>query len=165
MTENDRRYLPTSPTCFVCGEHNPAGLQQRFFVEDDVVKTVLIPKVEHCGYANTVHGGIVATILDETMGWAANRELSRMCVTADITVRYRKPVPSDMESMVCARVTKASKRLVYLEGWIEGTNGETLARAEARFMPLSAEETKHIDEHMIYRDGEERPFADVSTIE
>lgn len=162
MSENGRRYLPTSPSCFVCGEHNQAGLQQRFFVEDDVVKTVLKPKIEHCGYANTVHGGIVATILDETMGWAANREMRRMCVTADITVRYRKPVPGDVESLVCARVTKASKRLVYLEGWIEGANGETLARAQGRFMPLSAEETKRIDKHMIYRDGEERPFADVA---
>ena len=108
-----------------------------------------------------MHGGIVATILDETMGWAANRAMRRMCMTADITVRYKMPVPGDVESVVCARVTKAAKRLVYLEGWIEGHDGQQLARAEARFMPLSAEETKLIDEHMIYRDGEERPFADV----
>jgi uncharacterized protein (TIGR00369 family) len=158
MTDNGRRYLPTSPTCFVCGEHNQAGLQQRFFVEDDVVKTVLRPKEHHCGYANTVHGGIVATILDETMGWAANRELRRMCITADITVRYKFPVPADVETLVCARVIKSNRRLVYLEGWIEDPDGQHLAKAEARFMPLSEEETKHIDDHMIYREHDERPF-------
>jgi hypothetical protein len=48
--------------------------------------------------------------------------------------------------------------LVYLEGWIEGDNGAVLAKAEARFMPLSEEETRLIDEHMIYRDEDERPF-------
>ncbi len=161
MTGNGRTYLPNSRTCFVCGEDNHAGLQQRFYVEGDIVKTLLNPKPHHCGYANTVHGGIVATILDETMGWAANREMRRMCMTADIAVRYKSPVPGDVESLVCARVTKSAKRLVYLEGWIEGRNGQVLARAEARFMPLSAEETKLIDEHMVYRDGEERPFEGV----
>ena len=159
MTTNGRRYLPNSKSCFVCGEENHAGLQQRFFVEDDVVKTLLNPKAHHCGYANTVHGGIVATILDETMGWAANRALQRMCITADITVRYKLPVPGDAESIVCARVTKANKRLVYLEGWIEDPGGQHLAKAEARFMPLSEEETRLIDEHMIYREGDERPVA------
>ena len=37
-----RRYLPNSTGCFVCGEDNPAGLRTRFFVEDGIVNTFAV---------------------------------------------------------------------------------------------------------------------------
>jgi len=158
-----KRYLPNSKSCFVCGEDNPAGLRTRFWVEEGLVKTLLEPATHHCGYDNVVHGGIVATILDETMGWAANRTMGRMCVTAELKVRYVKPVPGDRTTLVCACVTKSNKRIACLEGWIEDDGGERLALSEARFLPLSQAATQEVDAHLIYRGGEERPFGDEHT--
>ncbi|MDZ4861464.1 MAG: PaaI family thioesterase [Candidatus Hydrogenedentes bacterium] len=156
--ETPRVYLPNSRTCFVCGEENFAGLQLRFFVEDGRVKTLFRPKEHHCGYNNVVHGGIVAALLDETMAWAANRALARMTVTAELTVRYLRPVPGDRETIVCAEILRSNRRIAYGRAEIVDRHGQKYASAEGSFLPLSAEETLTIDEHLLYRGGEERVF-------
>ncbi|MDX9973864.1 MAG: PaaI family thioesterase [FCB group bacterium] len=153
-----KRYLPNSKSCFVCGEENVSGLQTRFYIEDDVVKAPLRPAEHHCGYANIVHGGITAAILDECMGWAASRVIQRMCFTADLSIRYLKHVPGDRELTACAQVVKGSKRLVQVTGWLQDAEGTEYARAEGRFVPLSAADTLKVDDALLYRGGEERVF-------
>ena len=157
-SENSPVYLPNSRSCFVCGEENIAGLQLRFFVEGDKIKTWFQPKPHHCGYPNVLHGGVVAALLDETIAWAANRSLARMTVTAELKLRYRKPVPGDRRMLVWAEITKSSRRIAYGIGAIVDEAGEEFARAEGSFIPLSAEQTLAIDDHLIYRCGEERVF-------
>ncbi|MBI5095904.1 MAG: PaaI family thioesterase [Candidatus Hydrogenedentes bacterium] len=153
-----RTYLPNSKTCFVCGEDNPAGLQTRFYVEDGMVKTILKAQHHHCGYRNVVHGGVVAAILDECMGWAAARVIGYMCVTGDLNIRYLRPVPGDQELVVCTEVVRSSKRMVHAKGNLVGHDGTEYARGEGRFLPLSAEETLNVDDNLLYRGGEERVF-------
>ena len=156
--ENNRVYLPNSRSCFVCGEENIAGLQLRFFLEDNKVKTWFWPKAHHCGYPNVLHGGVVAALLDETIAWAANRAMARMTVTAELKIRYRKPVPGDRNVLVWAEITKANRRIAYGRGAVVDETGEEFARAEGSFIPLSAEQTLAIDDHLIYRGDEERVF-------
>lgn len=153
-----RTYLPNSTWCFVCGEDNDAGLKTRFYVEDGLVKAKLLPRPEHCGYRNRVHGGIVASILDETMGWAAARAIGRMCLTGELTVRYLATVPGDRELTVSTGVEKSNKRLVLAHGEITDASGTVYARATGKFTPLSAEETLSVDDMLLYRGGEERLF-------
>jgi len=155
---SDRRYLPTSETCFVCGEGNIAGLQARFYVEEDKVKMPLTVAEHHCGYKNVVHGGVVAAALDETMGWAAARAIGRMCVTGDLSVRYLRPVPADVELTVSAWALRAHRRMVQTEGQMNSADGTVYARAEGRFLPLTAEETLLVDDALLYRGDEERVF-------
>jgi uncharacterized protein (TIGR00369 family) len=158
MNNNDRTYLPTSNSCFVCGSDNPIGLKRRFFVEDEVVKTVFQPEPDHCGFPNVLHGGLVATLLDETMGWAANRAMSRMTLTAEMTVRYLKSVPGDAPVHVHAEITKSHRRMCRTVGRVQSAEGEVFATAEARFLPLPLEETLHIDNHLVYQLGDEKVF-------
>jgi uncharacterized protein (TIGR00369 family) len=150
--------LPTSPHCFVCGEHNPAGLNARFHVANGFVKMPLTAGDRHCGYPNVVHGGVLAAALDECMGWAAARSIHRMCVTGELTVRYLKPVAPGPGFTVHAEVVRSSRRLVHTKGWITGPDGERHASAEGRFLPLSEQETLRVDDGLVYRGGEERVF-------
>ena len=154
----ERKYLPNSTGCFVCGLDNPAGLRMRFYVEDDIVKTPMRVHEHHVGYPNTVHGGIVAAALDECMAWAATRALSRMCVTAELTVRYVKRIPLDTELTVNASVVRAHRLLVYANGEIVDAEGGVFVRAEGKFTPLTDEETLTVDDGLVYRGGEERIF-------
>lgn len=154
----EKRYLPNSKTCFVCGEDNPSGLRTRFFVENGAVKMPLTAVGHHCGYENTVHGGVVAAALDECMGWAAARAIERMCVTAELTVRYLERVPVSEGLLVEAEVVRKHRRMVNTEARIVDADGKVLARAEGRFLPLSAEETLEVDDYLLYRGGEERVF-------
>jgi len=153
-----RKKLPISTSCFVCGAHNPAGLQSRFFVEDDTVCMPLAIKEHHCGYPDVAHGGIVASALDECMAWAATRALGLMCVTGKLTVRYLQPTPPKDGLEVRARVTKSNKRIAYAEAVLVDKEGVAYARSEGSFMPLTREQTLHIDDHMIYSGDEERLF-------
>lgn len=158
MTDNGRQNLPFSRTCFVCGDENHAGLQTRFYVEGGQVKTKIRPRDHHCGYKDVVHGGIVAAILDECMGWAAARSIERMCVTAELTVRYIQNVPQDRELTVVTDVEKANRRIVYTTGEFLDDEGVLYATAKGKFLPLSAEETLAVDDALVYTGGEERIF-------
>lgn len=158
IVNKKRTYLPTSPTCFVCGEHNHAGLQGTFYVEDDAVFMPLNIKDHHCGYPNVVHGGIVAAALDECMAWAATRAVGRMCVTGKLTVRYLDRTPAITGLLVKAVVTKSNRMLAYAEATLTDDTGKEYARAEGSFMPVSAEETIAVDDGLIYKGNEERVF-------
>ncbi|MEX2016076.1 MAG: PaaI family thioesterase [Candidatus Hydrogenedentales bacterium] len=157
-TFEGKLYLPNSHHCFVCGESNAAGLQTRFYIEEGLVKTRLQPQDHHCGYKDIVHGGVVAAVLDECMGWAASRALGRMCVTAELTIRYLKNVPADRPLTVATDVQKSNRLLAITHGRIEDDEGTLYARADAKFTPLSPEATIEVDDQLLYRGGEARLF-------
>jgi len=87
---------PNSANCFVCGRDNVNGLGLSFYElgPDEVMAEVVIPS-HFEGYPGIVHGGIVASMLDEIAGRAVlvgDHEHFRL--TAKLEIRYRKPVPS-----------------------------------------------------------------------
>ena len=110
-----------SKMCFVCGLQNPAGLKASFFeVEGDQLVALFTPCEKHQGYPGRLHGGLAATILDETIGRAMNIDQNGIWgVTVEFNVRYKKPVPLDTELRVVGRITNENRRL------FEGT-GEIL---------------------------------------
>ena len=156
--ESSRTPLPTSEHCFVCGEENPAGLQGRFYVEGAKVKLRLNAKPSHCGYDNTVHGGVIAAALDECMAWAGMRAIQRMCYTAELTVRYLRPLTLDADAVAETEVVRATARLIEARGEMVGADGTVYARAVGKFMPLTAEQTLAVDDALRYRGDEERVF-------
>ncbi len=78
--------------CFACGPANPYGLHMRFSAnEDTVVSRLTVP--DHLrGWSTMVHGGIISTILDEIMSWAAIHLLKKIIVTRSMTVDFKKPI-------------------------------------------------------------------------
>lgn len=78
--------------CFACGPANPAGLKMRFTANGDtVVSRLTVP--EHLrGWSDLVHGGVVATILDEIMSWTAIHLLKTIILTKSMTVDFKRPV-------------------------------------------------------------------------
>ena len=155
--------LPTSATCFICGEDNPCGLHGRFYLEGNRVVLPLCIDDNHCGYPGVVHGGIVAAALDECMGWAAACAIQRMCVTGELVVRYLKPTPPHVPLRVYAESTKKSRLLVKTTAWVEDEAGVRYAQAEGRFLPLTKEQTIEIDDGMCYKGDEVRVFEDIKT--
>src|SRR5262245_43229971 len=87
-----RKRLPNSAGCYVCGSANPRGLGVRFDREGQAVTARFVPHQDHCGYKDRVHGGVMAALLDEVMGWAPSVLKRRFCVAAEIIIRYLKPL-------------------------------------------------------------------------
>lgn len=81
--------------CFVCGRDNPIGLHLRFFVdEQNRVHAEFTPHAEHQSYPGVMHGGLISALFDETIGRAAIAQ-NFWCMTAELSVRYKKAVAID----------------------------------------------------------------------
>ena len=87
-----QKTLPRTRSCFVCGNANPVGLNLTFETDGRQVTSNFLPRVEHVGFADTIHGGLVSTVLDEAMVWACGVTAGRFAYCAELTVRFRHPV-------------------------------------------------------------------------
>jgi uncharacterized protein (TIGR00369 family) len=160
MIPPDAKPLPISSWCFVCGEDNPAGLKTQFYAHGERVWAPLRVEDHHCGYLETVHGGVVTALLDETMGWAASRRFGRMFYTGELTVRFLKPVVRSVPVAAWGEITKLSRRLAITKGGVVDAEGVEYVRGQGKFFPFTAGQTRDVDAMLIYRGGEERPFED-----
>ena len=130
---------PNSKMCFVCGLQNGFGLKSRFYeLENDELMAVFKPAQEHQGYPERLHGGLGATILDETIGRAIMLLESDNIwgVTVDFSMRLRKPVPIDKEVRVVARVNKNGKRSFEGTGEIILEDGTVAIEATGRYLKM-----------------------------
>ena len=116
--------------CFACGKDNPIGLKLRFRKEGEEVRAEFTPTALYQGWTGIVHGGIILTMLDEAVSWAAI--LSGInCLTAKMQTRLRQPALVDQPLTLTGRVTKNTKRLVEAEGAISLEDGTVIAEATA----------------------------------
>jgi acyl-coenzyme A thioesterase PaaI-like protein len=123
--------------CFGCGPGHPTGLRVRCFkVDGGVVSPILIPR-QYDGPPGAAHGGIVAAYLDEVLAAAAVRATGRVAVTGELTVRYVKPVPTEIPLLGRGRLVADHRRYVDVEGQLEEFGTERLvATARGRFFPV-----------------------------
>jgi acyl-coenzyme A thioesterase PaaI-like protein len=139
--ESDERHdqQPSARWCFVCGVENPCGLQIRFFNDGHYRALARVTLGDqYQSYPGMAHGGILATILDETMGRAILAEdgsdelrSARFMFTARMELRYRQPVPLHQEFTVRGWVEKDRGRLVQVSGEIMLPDGTVAVEASA----------------------------------
>lgn len=138
--------LPHTAGCLVCGRQNPHGLRLSLHVEEaaGAVRTEFTPRPEHIGFEGIVHGGVLATVLDEAMVWAATWSGRRFCVAGEMTVRFRKSAAVGQLLRVETRVEGAGKRpgipkLIHTAGVIVDDAGATVAEATGKYMTVPPE--------------------------
>lgn len=134
--QGDRRRherQPNSSRCFVCGLENPTGLQMVFYnVGQGRVEAHYTVPPEFEGYPGVVHGGIVASILDEVVGRVAMTEdPNRFLVTAKLELRYRAPVPIEEELRIVGEKVRERSRFTEAQGRIHLPKGQVAAEAHA----------------------------------
>ncbi len=122
--------------CFVCGPDNPSGLNARF--EQDAANrsahcTIRLPGTFQ-GWQGIVHGGILATLLDETAIYACRTEEEQV-VTAEIQVKYRQPARIGID-LVASAVVRERKRKVFTVEAMLHQEGQLVAEAEVKIYAL-----------------------------
>ncbi|WP_025323484.1 PaaI family thioesterase [Deferrisoma camini] len=127
--------LTWQDNCFVCGQDNPEGLRLAFRFDEEArsIETVWTPRPVHIGYEGIVHGGLVATLLDEALGKLTTL-LGTPAVTAELTVRYHKPVPVGRPLRVEGRITRDRGRLLQGEARALLEDGTEAATATAKLL-------------------------------
>ncbi len=122
--------------CFVCGQENPQGLRLRFRQGEGSAEAEVVFPAFLQGWQDTVHGGALATVLDEVMVQAAMSAGLR-CVTAEITVSYKKPAATGKPYLASGRVVESGgRRLATAEGVIKDQAGTVYAKATAKLFQL-----------------------------
>jgi len=130
---------PNSRMCFVCGMENPIGLKL-FFYTDDQGRTIarFRPREEHQGYPGYLHGGIISTLLDETMGRVLTHQ-EVWAMTGRLEIKFRKPVPLDQELTIVAELTRDRSRAYEAVGEIRLPDGTVLAEAKGLYLRVPDE--------------------------
>jgi uncharacterized protein (TIGR00369 family) len=124
--------------CFGCGPENKTGLRLKFFVDDQhqVVCRVRVPR-RFEGPPGHVHGGVIATLLDEAMS-KANRQFGVVAMTRQMEVEYLKPVPLMTPLTLTAHHVSAQERKHRCEAQIANQDGTILAQGRALFIAVNA---------------------------
>jgi uncharacterized protein (TIGR00369 family) len=125
--------------CFVCGENNPIGLKLRLRTDaerGESAAEVTFP-AHFQGWAGVVHGGLVATVLDEALIYAAGARGFK-CVTGEVTVRYVKPASTGAAYSLKGRFVEDKGRIVLAESSLFDTDGQEVARAAGKLFKIPA---------------------------
>ncbi len=137
MTEISPNWKPqaTSRMCFICGRENPVGLHLQFYedVENQrLIAPITLPE-RYQSYPGIVHGGILATILDEVSGRSLNvgRDDEQFWVTAKLEMRYRQPTPTETPLTAVGWVVKRRETAAEVAGEIRLPDGTVTAEAHA----------------------------------
>ncbi len=120
--------------CFCCGKDNRQGLHLEYTypTEGKSRTTCKIPEY-FSGWSNITHGGFLSMLLDETMAHAC-RGKAEMAVTAEMTVRYKKPVRTGDEVILEGEVVSTRSKIVETRARVILPNGDTAAEGQARFI-------------------------------
>lgn len=98
--------------CFVCGQLNEIGLKAVFEIDREKQTShcrIIIP-AGFQGWANVVHGGILSSLLDEACIYAC-QSAGKQFVTAELCVKFRKPVMVGTELFVTGKLLEQRKRV------------------------------------------------------
>jgi uncharacterized protein (TIGR00369 family) len=122
--------------CFGCGQANPTGLHLEFLLAEDssVVCLASVPDTFE-GPQGYLHGGIIATLLDEAMSKSV-RARGFTAMTRHMEVDYLRPVPSSTPIRLEGHVTRNEGRKHWTEARILDAERTVLAIGKGLFIEV-----------------------------
>ena len=131
------RHIPTQSWdkhCFGCSPDNPEGLRMKFYTDEKSIFSWLKVPDHLCGWNNLVHGGVISTIMDEVMGWAAIHLLKLIVLTKTMTIDFIQPVFIKDELKAEGWITKFDGNgEVVIEATVHNGRGELCAKSRGVF--------------------------------
>ena len=128
-----------SERCIICGVYNPIGVKANFYeLDNGEVVALCTIKEDMQSYPDRVHGGILSTLLDETIGRVIMiGDEDAWGVTAMLNVHFKKPVPLDTPLKVVGRITRRTRLIFEGTGEILLPDGTVAVTAWGKYMKMS----------------------------
>lgn len=129
--------------CFGCGADNAHGLQMKFEMNDSGtrLRSRLEMDKRFRGWSNLIHGGVLSTILDETMGWTVLCLTKQFMLTKGMEVAFKKPVRIGMKITSTGYIKEhLSKKKIVVVAEIRNEKDELCASSEGEFALFSKEQ-------------------------
>jgi acyl-coenzyme A thioesterase PaaI-like protein len=129
--------------CFGCGPANKDGLHIRSYPQDDTLICDWTPEAKYQAFPGALYGGLIGSLLDCHCNWTASWHLMHKngldtppcTVTAEYTVKFMRPTPSDQPLKLVARVVQSKERSATVEGELF-SGGELCATCHAVFVAV-----------------------------
>jgi len=129
--------------CFGCSPSNSFGLHLDFYEEGDEVVCDWDPKPQFQGYGNILHGGIIATMMDEIASWFIFTQLKTAGVTYQLTTNYRSPVYTDRGAITLrARLKEERRRKIDIDVKLYDKEGNLCSDGVVGYFVFPAKFTK-----------------------
>jgi uncharacterized protein (TIGR00369 family) len=145
LGRDGRRYAFADHNCFACGGQNQIGMRLQIELGEGTARTTWVAGHDFVGWEDKIHGGILATLLDEVMAWAPS-SYDSWAVTAEMNLRYRAPANPGEELTAEAQVTSRRRRIYHVHGTVRGEDGRLIAEADGRFLGASPTEKRELKE-------------------
>jgi len=129
--------------CFACCPTNPIGLHLEFYKDGDEVVTTWQPSENYQGWVNTLHGGIIATLIDEVSAWAINAafDVPVVTVTSRLEIKYKKPVSTlDRQITVRGHIESVMRNFYTIKVQLFNEKGEVCNEGTAVYYVMTEEE-------------------------
>jgi len=136
------RKQANSQDCFICGMENPAGFKLAFHeYPDGTVRSNLQVNNEYQGWPGIVHGGIIASLLDEVTARVFMNDSTgkRLMMTAKLEIRFRKPVPTERPIQLIGYPVEDKGKVASARGELLDESGNVLAEADSVFVQAPEE--------------------------
>ena len=98
-----------------------------------MARTTWVADDNHVGWSDKLHGGLIATLLDEVMAWAPSG-FDSWAVTAEMSVRYRSPASPGEELTATGHVVQRRRRIYEVAGEVRGGDGRVVAEGRGRYL-------------------------------
>lgn len=129
--------------CFGCAPNNEAGVKMEFYEDGDDIVSIWHPEAKYQGWANTLHGGIQATLLDEICAWVIARKLQTTGVTSKMETRYMKSIMTTDDYVVLRAHIKEQKRnIILVDASIYNMKGEECTKATCTYFTFPKEKAQ-----------------------
>ena len=136
-------------TCFACGTANPIGLKLKFYRSGDAICTDIRLERHYEGWTNMAHGGIISTLLDETMSWTIIYFKRVFFVTRKMEVKFIRPILVEKPLTVRGRLLDFQDNLrIKAKADIMDNQGNVLARSAGEFVVLQEKKLSSMPEDM-----------------
>lgn len=136
--------------CFACGGTNPIGMHLDIVLGDGTARTEWVAGPDFVGWSDRVHGGLLATVLDEVMAWAPSSD-DAWAVTSSFTVRFHSPASPGESLRVVAWVDGKRRRIYSTRGEVRGPDGRLVAEASGTYLGASPTQKTELKRRYGYR--------------
>lgn len=129
--------------CFGCCPDNPIGVHMTFMEDGDDIVSYWKPSQHYQGWINTMHGGILSTLIDETAGWVVFRKLQTSGMTTHLDIHFRKAVSTiDPQIEIRGHIAEQKRNIVFIDVVLKNSQGEVCCEGRATYFCMNGERAR-----------------------
>ena len=147
-----KRRQPADHHCFACGATNPIGMHLQIDLGEGEASADWSPGADFVGWSDRVHGGLLATVLDEVMAWAPTSD-DAWAVTSSFTVTFHSPASPEEALRARGWVESRRRRIYSVRGEVRGQDGRIVAEARGTYLGASPSQKAELKRRYGWRPG------------